>query len=86
MLRLYFASIDFIYSNQFTVEKINNKTPKKRRRVACIERLAYKVLCNRLIDQHHEQSNVYENKIADMETKYYSKKKETHSLYFIYFI
>ncbi|CAF3888321.1 unnamed protein product [Rotaria sp. Silwood2] len=67
---------DFIYSNQFTVEQCHNKTSKKRKRIACIERLSYKVLCNRLIDQHHEQSNGYENKIADMETNLAGKNRD----------
>ena len=61
--------IDFIYSNQFTAEDLHNKTSKKRKRIACIERLAYKVLCHRLIDQHYEQLNMCENRIADMETQ-----------------
>ncbi|CAF4533134.1 unnamed protein product [Rotaria sp. Silwood1] len=67
---------DFIYSNQFTVEQCHNKTSKKRKRIACIERLSYKVLCNRLIDQHHEQLNAYENKIADMETNLAEKNRD----------
>ncbi|CAF3378092.1 unnamed protein product [Rotaria sp. Silwood1] len=67
---------DFIYSNQFTVEQCHNKTSKKRKRIACIERLSYKVLCNRLIDQHHEQLNAYENKIADMETNLAGKNRD----------
>ncbi|CAF1157364.1 unnamed protein product [Rotaria sordida] len=67
---------DFIYSNQFTVEQCHNKTSKKRKRIACIERLSYKVLCNRLIDQHHEQLNAYENRTADMETNLAGKNRD----------
>ncbi|CAF3955399.1 unnamed protein product [Rotaria magnacalcarata] len=72
---------DFIYSGQFTVEKIHNKTPKKRKRIACIERLAFKVLCHRLIDQHHEQSNMFENKIADMETNLAAKNRDLNQAF-----
>lgn len=61
--------IDFIYSNQFTAEHVHSKSSRKRKRIACIERLAYKVLCHRLVDQQHEQINVYQNRISDMETK-----------------
>ncbi|CAF4801062.1 unnamed protein product [Rotaria socialis] len=72
---------DFIYSGQFTVEKIHNKTPKKRKRIACVERLAFKVLCHRLIDQHHEQSNMFENKIADMETNLAGKNRDLNQAF-----
>ena len=63
------SKLDFIYSNQFTVEQVQEKPSKKRKRIPCLERLSYKVLCQRLIDQHDERSNNYENKISDIETK-----------------
>lgn len=65
----HFFQIDFAYSNQFTVEPVYQKPSKKRKRIACVERLSYKVLCHRLIDQHNERCNSYENKISDIETK-----------------
>ena len=61
--------LDFIYSNQFTVEQVQNRTSRKRKRMACIERLSYKVLCHRLVEQHHDEKNLFENKLSDMETK-----------------
>lgn len=63
------SKLDFIYSNQFTVEQVQEKSSKKRKRIPCLERLSYKILCQRLIDQHDERSNNYENKISDIETK-----------------
>ena len=48
---------------------MQQKSSKKRKRVACVERVSYKVLCHRLIDQHNERVNSYENRISDMETK-----------------
>ncbi|CAF4409761.1 unnamed protein product, partial [Adineta steineri] len=60
---------DCVYSNQFTVEQIQNKASRKRKRIACIERLSYKVLCERLIDEQQYQLSVFENKMSDVETK-----------------
>lgn len=69
-LFVFFFFLDFIYSNQFTVENVASRNAKKRKRVACIERLSYKVLCHRLVEQHHEEKNGIENKISDMESEF----------------
>ncbi|CAF1470079.1 unnamed protein product [Adineta steineri] len=67
---------DCVYSNQFTVEQIQNKASRKRKRIACIERLSYKVLCERLIDEQQYQLSVFENKMSDVETNLAEKNRD----------
>ncbi|CAF1018673.1 unnamed protein product [Adineta ricciae] len=78
--RLRNEFFDFTYSSKYTVEQIQ-KASKKRKRVACVERLSYKVLCERLLDENQDLINMYESRMADMEASLAGKNRDLNQTF-----
>ncbi|CAF0876012.1 unnamed protein product [Didymodactylos carnosus] len=67
---------DFVYSNQFTVDKTTLTKTRRKQRIACLERLSYKVLCQRLTEKNQQENDAYENKLSDLENNLAEKNRD----------